>query len=80
METVRINIILPKTLAQEVDALTAPRKRGRFIADAIRRRIREMREEEMHGAMEEGYRSNAGESRALSAEFEAADLEGWDDY
>ena len=30
--------------------------------------------------LEEGYRASAKESIALAREFEAADLEGWDEY
>jgi metal-responsive CopG/Arc/MetJ family transcriptional regulator len=80
MDTIRLNVILPKKLAQELEAVTAPKKRSQFIADAIKRRIKEMRDEQLRGIMEEGYRANAGESKALAREFEAADLEGWDDY
>ena len=40
--------------------------------------------QEMHAKMEkqleEGYKAAAKESIALAEEFEAVDLEGWDEY
>lgn len=80
MDTIRLNLILPKKLAQELEAVTAPGKRSQFIADAIKRRIKDMKKQRLRGVMEEGYRANADESRALAREFEASDMEGWVDY
>ncbi len=80
MDTIRLNLTLPKKLARELEAVTDPGKRSQFIADAIKRRIKEMKKEQMRGIMEEGYRANADESKALAREFEASDMEGWVDY
>ena len=80
MDTIRLNLILPKKLAQELEAVTAPGKRSQFIADAIKRRIKEMKKEQLRGIMEEGYRVSADESKTLAREFEASDMEGWVDY
>jgi metal-responsive CopG/Arc/MetJ family transcriptional regulator len=38
-ETVRLNITLPKGLVQAMNRVTEPRKRSRFIADAVRLKI-----------------------------------------
>ncbi len=38
-ETVRLNITLPKGLVQAMNRVTGPRKRSRFIAEAVRQRI-----------------------------------------
>ena len=35
METVRMNITLPYSLAEELKKMTAPRKRSRFVSDVI---------------------------------------------
>jgi metal-responsive CopG/Arc/MetJ family transcriptional regulator len=38
-ETVRLNITLPKGLVEAMNRLTEPRKRSRFIAEAVRQKI-----------------------------------------
>ena len=80
MSTVRLNITVPEKLAHQLDSLVAPRKKSRFIAEALRRRIEEIQNEQMEKLLEEGYKDRKAESRALAKEFEAADLEAWDDY
>ena len=80
MDTIRLNITLPKQLAQELDELTGPKKRGHFISEAIRQRIEQLKKEKLEQILEEGYRANKKESQALTREFEAIDLEGWDEY
>lgn len=79
-ETVRLNITLPKGLVQAMNRVTEPRKRSRFIAEAVRQKIEQNDKEELEKLLIEGYRAAAKESLALTKEFESADLEGWDDY
>ncbi len=79
-ETVRLNITLPKGLVDAMNRITEPRKRSRFIAEAVRQKIELKDKEEMEKILEQGYRAAAKESLALTKEFENADLEGWDDY
>ncbi len=79
-ETIRLNITLPKDLVQDLNELSAHRKRSHFITEAIRQMIEQKRREELERVLEEGYRLNKKESRALSKEFENLDLEGWDEY
>ncbi len=80
MDTIRMNITLPKEIVQALDELTGPRKRSRFISEAIRQRIEQLQNEKLEKILEEGYRANKKESQALASEFEAIDLEGWDEY
>lgn len=79
-DSVRLNITLPRELAQALNKLTGPRKRSRFISEAIKQRIEQMQREEIDKLLEEGYRVASQESLALSKEFEVIDLEGWDEY
>lgn len=79
-ETIRLNVTLPKDLARALDAHAGPRKKSQYIAKAIRRQLEQDRKEALDRALEEGYRNTAQEGLAISREFEAADLEGWDDY
>ena len=79
-ETVRLNVTLPKGLVEAMNRLTEPRKRSRFIAEAVRQKIEQKNKDEMEKLLIEGYQAVAKESLALTQEFESADLEGWDDY
>ena len=79
-ETVRLNITIPKDLAQALNKLTGPRKRSQFIAEAVKQRIEQKEKEELKKILEEGYRATARENLTISKAFEAADLEGWDEY
>jgi metal-responsive CopG/Arc/MetJ family transcriptional regulator len=79
-ETVRLKVTLPKELVEAMNRVTEPRKRSRFIAEAVRQKIEQKEKEEIEKLLEEGYRAAVKESLALTKEFESADLEGWDDY
>lgn len=57
-----------------------PRKKSQYITQAIRRQIEHDQREALDKTIEEGYRSTQHEGLALSHEFEATNLEGWDDY
>jgi metal-responsive CopG/Arc/MetJ family transcriptional regulator len=79
-ETVRLNVTLPKDLLESLNQIAGPRSRSRIISESLRAYIREKKKVELEKQMEEGYRASAKESMALTAEFEAVDLEGWDEY
>lgn len=79
-DTVRLNITLPKELLVSLDQLTGPRKRSRFIQEALEARIKQKQKEKLDKLLEEGYRATKKESLSLSREFKSVDLEGWDEY
>jgi metal-responsive CopG/Arc/MetJ family transcriptional regulator len=79
-QTARINVTLPKELIESVNQITGPRSRSRLIAESLREHIRQIKKDELEKQLEEGYRTTAKESIVLAHEFEAADLEGWDEY
>jgi metal-responsive CopG/Arc/MetJ family transcriptional regulator len=79
-DPVRLNITLPKKLVQSLDKLAGPRKRSRFIAKALENQIKQHKKKELEKLLVDGYQATAKESVALAKEFEAADLEGWDEY
>jgi metal-responsive CopG/Arc/MetJ family transcriptional regulator len=79
-QTARINVTLPIELIESVNQIAGPRSRSRLIVESLREHIRQMKKNEMEKQLEEGYRAAAKESIALAREFEAADLEGWDEY
>jgi len=80
MSVVRLNITIPEELARQLDELVGSRKKSRFIAEALRRRIEEIREQELNKILEEGYKARKQESLSVAKEFELVDLEGWDEY
>ena len=77
---VRMNITIPEEFARQVDQLTGPRKRSQFISEALKHRIEEIQREKAQKALEDGYKARKEESHLITKEFEAADLEGWDEY
>lgn len=79
-DKVRLNITLPNKLVQLIDRMTSPRKRSRFIAEAIELKIRRSQKEALEKKLAEGYRAGYQEGIDIASEFEPADLEGWDDY
>ena len=79
-DTIRLNITLSKDLVTSLDQITGPRKRSRFIEEALEMRIKQKQKEKLDNLLEEGYRATKKESLALSREFEPADLEGWHEY
>ena len=79
-ENVRLNIILPKDLIESLNQIAGPRNRSRMISESIREYIRQRKNAELEKQLEEGYRASAKENVAFTKEFEAVDLEGWDEY
>jgi CopG family transcriptional regulator/antitoxin EndoAI len=80
MRVVRMNITIPQELARQIGELTGPRKRSQFISETLKHRMEEIQREKAQKALEEGYKARKEESHLISKEFEAADLEGWDEY
>lgn len=77
---VRLNITLPKDLVHLIDQMSGPRKRSLFIAEAVQLKVRQAKKQSLEKKLIEGYRAGHNESREMASEFEAIDLEGWDDY
>lgn len=78
--TVRINVTLPRELIATLNKIAGSRARSRFISESIQAYIRDMQKAELDKKLEEGYRASSKESIGLVREFEAVDLEGWDEY
>lgn len=76
----RLNITLPLEISKQLDKLAGPRKKSRFIAEALHQRIKKIQEEQIQKTLEEGYKAMRREGLAITREFEPSDLEGWDEY
>ena len=80
MSAIRLNITIPEELAGQLDKLVGPRNKSHFITEALRQRIAEIKEQKLKQILEEGYKARKQESLSLAKEFEAVDMEGWDEY
>lgn len=70
----RLNITIPDDLAQKITIF--PNK-SRFIAEAIKDRLRRMEKEKLDKLLAEGYRRTRQEDKEIDKEWEGATLEGW---
>ena len=80
MSVVRLNITIQEELARQLNKLVGPRKKSHFIAEALEQRIGEIQKEELNKILEQGYKARKEESLSIAKEFEAVDVEGWDEY
>jgi metal-responsive CopG/Arc/MetJ family transcriptional regulator len=80
MSVVRLNITIQEELARQLDKLVGPRGKSHFIAEALKQRIEEIQQEELNKILEEGYKARKQESLSIAKEFEAVEMEGWDEY
>jgi len=79
-EKVRLNITLPLSIAKELYQYSEPRKRSLFVAEAIKLRILQLKQEKMKKLLTEGYKETKNESLEITKEFESIDIENWDEY
>ena len=79
-QKVRLNVTLPKDLVNMVDRMAGAKKRSMFIAEAIELKVKQTRKDLLEKQLAEGYRACQKEAIDISSEFEATDLEGWDEY
>ena len=78
MSVVRMNITLPQELAEELEKIAGSKKKSRFITNSLEEKIAKMRADEIQRLLE-GYKARRKEGIAIAKEFEAVDLEGWDE-
>ena len=74
MNTVRINISLPKETFEELSQVVEPRKRSRFITEAIGQLLRERRDQRLAAE----YKEASSEIRRISRELEGTTSDGLD--
>ncbi len=74
MRSVRINISLPPEIFRELSKDVEPRKRSRFITEAVERFLKERRAKRLAAEYEEA----SAEIRRVNQEFEGAVSDGLD--
>ena len=74
MNTVRINISLPKEIFDALSQTVEPRKRSRFVTEAVERLLKERRDKRLAAEYEEA----SSEIRRINLELEGALSDGLD--
>jgi metal-responsive CopG/Arc/MetJ family transcriptional regulator len=74
MHTVRVNISLPEELLNEISREIGPRKRSRFITQAIARSLKELKDQKLAAEYEEA----SAEISRTNKELEGAAADGLD--
>jgi len=72
METVRINVSIPKAVFQDLSQEVKSRKRSKFISESIKRSLKEKRDQKLAAE----YREAAEEIRRINQDFEGAINDG----
>ena len=72
MDFIRINVSLPKEIASELSKRLPPRKRSQFIAEAVRKQLKEQRAQKLAAEYEEA----AAEIRRINQELEGTISDG----
>ena len=74
MHTVRVNISLPEELLNEISREIGPRKRNRFITQAIARSLKELKDQKLAAEYEEA----AAQISRINQDIEGAVADGLD--
>jgi metal-responsive CopG/Arc/MetJ family transcriptional regulator len=74
MSSVRINISLPRNVYKEISENIEPRKRSRFIAEAVKNRLKEQRVQKLAAE----YKEASAEIKRIDQEFEGVITDGLD--
>ena len=74
MSSVRINVSLPQEIFRELSRDVEPRKRSRFITEAVERFLKERRAKKLAAEYEEA----SAEIRRINQELEGAVSDGLD--
>lgn len=80
MDTVRLNITLPKNLAEQLERYAGDRGKSSFISKSIEERCKMIEKQKLTQLLSEGYQKIKAEGVSITQEFESSDLEGWDEY
>jgi metal-responsive CopG/Arc/MetJ family transcriptional regulator len=71
----RLNITLPDEIAEKI---ANKRNKSRFIAEALKEKIKREKQKEIERLLLEGYKATSKEDAKLQADWEKAEIEGWE--
>lgn len=73
----RVNISLPQTTLEKIDALTEPGDRSRFIDQAVHFYVDAVGKKQLRKALKDGAMKNTSRDAAISAEWFHVDESIW---
>lgn len=73
-----IEITLPDELEKQLNA--AAKDRVQFIIEAIKTKLEEQKSGRLRHELIEGYSASRNENLSLLNDFDATDVENWDEY
>jgi len=74
MELVRLNVSIPRDIFEDLSKIVKPRKRSRFITDAIRKSLKKVQDQRLAAE----YEGAASEIRRINQELEGVISDGLD--
>ena len=74
MELVRLNVSMPRDIFENLSKTVKPRKRSRFITDAIRKSLKKEQDQKLAAE----YKEAASEIRRVNQELEGVISDGLD--
>jgi metal-responsive CopG/Arc/MetJ family transcriptional regulator len=74
MDHVRINVSLPKTVVAELSKRLPPRKRSKFIAEAVKKQLQDQKAQRLAAE----YQEAAAEIRRINRDLEGTLSDGLD--
>jgi hypothetical protein len=79
MRTIRMNVTLPKDVAETLKELGGPRGQSSFIAESIRFYAKKLRRHQMQSELKAQYLEASGEDLDLVKDFEVTTADGLED-
>lgn len=77
-KTLKLNFTVPEDVAKELRAQVGKSKRSAFVAETLRIRLDELKQEQLRKNLIEGYQARYEEDAQINAEWEKATLENWE--
>lgn len=79
MSSVRLNVTVPKDVAETLKEMAGPREQSSFIANSVRFYARKLKRKQLLEELKEGYQATAEEGLEIAKEFDSTLMDGLDD-
>lgn len=79
MNSIRINITLPKRLVKRIRKEVTQGKTSSFIADAVKNKLDKIKKEKLNKLLEEGYKNRSKEDLEITKCYDITLEDGLDD-
>ncbi len=78
-DSVRLNITVPRDVAETLKELAGPREQSSLITKSVRFYVRRLKRQRLLAELREGYTAVSREGLELSEEFDSTLMDGLDD-